>query len=148
MSNRRAGAPDTLDRLRIGTPTVLPAPGDLSVSGNATIGGSVTASGNQTISGNLAVTGTLTVAGAANLAGGVTVTGGSVFNNGLVLSGNPTPSLQTVAFGKEVDARAKATGRGTIAFPGTTNISTAAFLRFYSGTEAFVVPAFSMLYSV
>lgn len=143
----RAGIPDTLDRLRIGAPTERPDAGDLSLEGDLSVGGNVTIDGNLTPAGNLTLTGTLTVAGQANLAGGVVVTGGAVFNNGVILSGTPTPVAQTVAFGDEVDARAMATGRGTIAMPGGKTISNEAWLKVYSGTTPYWLPMFSGLYS-
>lgn len=134
------GLINRLDRLRVGTPAAV-SDGDFSTSGNVTVGGTLSASGNQTVAGNLAVTGTLTVTGASALNGGATIPG-------LLVSGAPTPVAAQVGITNEVDARANATGRGTIAFPGTKTISNEVMLKVFSGATPYWIPAFSALYSV
>ena len=138
--SKPGGLFNRVDRLRVGTPAAV-ADGDLSVSGNLSVGGTQTFTGNTTVSGTLSVTSTLTVTGASALNGGATVAS-------LLITGAPTPTAGDVGVTNEVDARANATGRGTIAFPGTTNISNATMFKVYSGLTPYWIPAFSALYSI
>lgn len=151
--------------------------GDASVGGNLTVTGTLGLTGNVTLNGNLAVAGTtdltgrLVVAAPASFSDAIDVSGAAVFSNtalfsgavtleragyfaggvrvsqGVLVNGAPTPTAGYVGIGNEVDARANATGRGTIAFPGAVNISNEVMLKVYSGTTAYWVPAFSGLYS-
>lgn len=148
-----SGIIDRVDRLRIGLPAAVDA-GDLSVQsdvsvvGNLTVTGTQTFTGNTTVSGDLAVAGALAVTGASTLTGAVSALAAVSSGQGLLASGNPTAAVGFLGLTRDVDVRALATGRGTIAFPGTTTISNAGMLKIFSGTTPYWIPVFSALYSV
>ena len=93
------------------------------------------------------VTGAAVFSNTAKFSGRVELERGAIVSQGILLAGDVTPLVGTVALGGYVDARVPATGRGTIVFPGSVVTSNAGWLKVYSGELDFYIPMYSSIYS-